>query len=38
VFVEPGRARSLELTMSGVLAVPAFLDSDVYRRMTRPVS
>jgi 8-oxo-dGTP pyrophosphatase MutT (NUDIX family) len=35
VFVEPERARSLDLTMSGVLAVPAFLDSDLYRRLSR---
>ncbi len=33
VFVPPDRARSLDLTMTGVLAVPAFLDSDTYRRM-----
>jgi 8-oxo-dGTP pyrophosphatase MutT (NUDIX family) len=30
VFVEPGRARRLDLTMSGVLAVPLFLDSPEY--------
>jgi 8-oxo-dGTP pyrophosphatase MutT (NUDIX family) len=35
VFVEPGRARALDLTMTAVLAVPAFLDSDVYRRLVR---
>jgi 8-oxo-dGTP pyrophosphatase MutT (NUDIX family) len=34
VFVPPDRARDLDLTMTGVLAVPAFLDSDTYRRMT----
>lgn len=34
VFVEPERARHLDLTMTGVLAVPTFLASDVYRRMT----
>ncbi len=34
VFVEPGRAAGLDLTMSGVLVVPAFLGSDVYRSMT----
>ena len=34
VFVEPERARHLDLTMTGVLAVPAFLDSETYRRMT----
>jgi 8-oxo-dGTP pyrophosphatase MutT (NUDIX family) len=33
VFVEPDRARGLDLTMTGVLAVPAFLDSDAYRRL-----
>jgi 8-oxo-dGTP pyrophosphatase MutT (NUDIX family) len=33
VFVSPSRARDLDLTMTGVLAVPAFLDSDAYRRM-----
>ncbi len=33
VFVPPARARDLDLTMTGVLAVPAFLDSDTYRRM-----
>jgi 8-oxo-dGTP pyrophosphatase MutT (NUDIX family) len=34
VFVPPDRARGLDLTMSGVLCVPAFLDSEAYRRMT----
>ncbi|HEX3931570.1 MAG TPA: NUDIX hydrolase [Nocardioides sp.] len=33
VFVEPDRARRLDLTMTGVLAVPAFLDSEAYRRL-----
>ncbi len=33
VFVEPAVARDLDLTMTGVLAVPAFLDSDLYRRL-----
>jgi 8-oxo-dGTP pyrophosphatase MutT (NUDIX family) len=33
VFVDPVRARSLDLTMTGVLAVPAFLDSPLYRRL-----
>ncbi len=33
VFVPPSHARDLDLTMTGVLAVPAFLDSDTYRRM-----
>jgi 8-oxo-dGTP pyrophosphatase MutT (NUDIX family) len=33
VFVEPHRARGLDLTMTGVLAVPAFLESDAYRRL-----
>jgi 8-oxo-dGTP pyrophosphatase MutT (NUDIX family) len=35
VFVEPDQARHLDLTMTGVLAVPAFLDSEHYRRLTR---
>ena len=30
VFVEPERARRLDLTMTGVLAVPVFLDSPEY--------
>jgi 8-oxo-dGTP pyrophosphatase MutT (NUDIX family) len=34
VFVEATRARTLDLTMTGVLAVPAFLDSDAYARLT----
>jgi hypothetical protein len=34
VFVEPDRARRLDLTMTGVLAVPAFLGSEHYRRLT----
>jgi 8-oxo-dGTP pyrophosphatase MutT (NUDIX family) len=34
VFVEPDQARHLDLTMTGVLAVPSFLDSETYRRMT----
>ncbi|HET9841284.1 MAG TPA: NUDIX hydrolase [Nocardioides sp.] len=34
IFVEPERARHLDLTMTGVLAVPAFLDSEHYRRLT----
>jgi 8-oxo-dGTP pyrophosphatase MutT (NUDIX family) len=38
VFVDPRRARSLDLTMTGVLAVPGFLDSDTYRRLSRGVS
>lgn len=33
VFVEPARARDLDLTMTGVLAVPPFLDSEQYRRL-----
>jgi 8-oxo-dGTP pyrophosphatase MutT (NUDIX family) len=33
VFVEPDRARRLDLTMTGVMAVPAFLDSDPYRTL-----
>ena len=35
VFVPPDRAPALDLTMSAVLAVPALLDSDLYREMTR---
>lgn len=34
VFVPPDRARNLDLTMTGVLVVPAFLDSADYRRMS----
>jgi 8-oxo-dGTP diphosphatase len=34
VFVEPGRALGLDLTASAALALPKFLESDVYRRMT----
>ncbi len=33
VFVDPERARRLDLSMTGVLVVPAFLDSDRYRRL-----
>jgi 8-oxo-dGTP pyrophosphatase MutT (NUDIX family) len=33
VFVDPTRARDLDLTMTGVLSVPAFLDSEHYRRL-----
>jgi 8-oxo-dGTP pyrophosphatase MutT (NUDIX family) len=35
VFVDPDRARHLDLTMTGVLAVPAFLGSEHYRRLAR---
>jgi 8-oxo-dGTP pyrophosphatase MutT (NUDIX family) len=34
VFVDPGVARHLDLTMTGALAVPAFLGSETYRRLT----
>ena len=34
VFVEPGRALGLDLTASAALALPLFLESDVYRGMT----
>ena len=34
VFVEPARALELDLTVSAARALPAFLNSDVYRRMT----
>ena len=33
VFVEPERARGLDLTMSAVLVLPAFLGSEAYSRM-----
>ena len=33
VFVDPERARHLDLSMTGVLALPAFLDSDLYSRL-----
>ncbi len=36
VFVDPERARHLDLTMTGVLAVPAFLDSPAYAALTGP--
>ena len=35
VFVDPDRARRLDLTMTGVFAVPSFLDSEAYRRLSR---
>jgi hypothetical protein len=35
VFVEPERARHLDLTMTGVLAVPAFLGSVRYGELTQ---
>jgi 8-oxo-dGTP pyrophosphatase MutT (NUDIX family) len=35
VFVEPDRARRLDLTMTGALAVPAFLDSARYRELVQ---
>ncbi len=34
VFVEPARALGLDLTASASRALPAFLESDLYRRMT----
>jgi 8-oxo-dGTP diphosphatase len=34
VFVEPNRALELDLTASAALALPAFLESDLYRRMS----
>ena len=34
VFVEPTRALDLDLTASASRALPVFLESDVYRRMT----
>jgi 8-oxo-dGTP diphosphatase len=33
VFVEPGRARRLDLTSAASDIVPTFLDSDLYRRL-----
>ncbi|MFC4784804.1 NUDIX domain-containing protein [Nocardioides sp. MAHUQ-72] len=33
VFVEPGAARALDLSASAARVLPAFLDSDLYRRM-----
>ena len=33
VFVDPGVARGLDLTAAARIALPAFLDSDLYRRM-----
>jgi 8-oxo-dGTP pyrophosphatase MutT (NUDIX family) len=38
VFVRPDRARMLDLTMTGVRSVPAFLDSDDYRRLSGAVT
>jgi 8-oxo-dGTP pyrophosphatase MutT (NUDIX family) len=34
VFVPPARAWGLDLTMTGVLVLPAFLDSETYSRMS----
>ncbi len=34
VFVEPSRARELDLTAAARIALPAFLDSVAYERMT----
>jgi 8-oxo-dGTP pyrophosphatase MutT (NUDIX family) len=34
MFVEPRRALGLDLTASASLALPAFLESELYRRMT----
>lgn len=33
VFVPPERARRLDLTMTGVLCIPDFLDSETYQRL-----
>ena len=38
VFVDPAVAGGLDLTMSGALAVPAFLGSETYRRLTGAVT
>jgi 8-oxo-dGTP pyrophosphatase MutT (NUDIX family) len=35
VFVEPGRARGLDLTAAASMIVPEFLDSATYRRLRR---
>ncbi|MBD8869603.1 NUDIX domain-containing protein [Nocardioides donggukensis] len=35
VFVDAGRARTLDLTTSAALALPRFLDSDLYQEMCR---
>jgi len=34
VFVDPARALGLDLTVSASRGLPAFLESDLYRRMT----
>ncbi len=34
VFVDPVHARELDLTAAATIALPAFLDSDTYTRMT----
>ena len=34
VFVDPSQARDLDLTAAATIALPAFLDSDAYARMT----
>ena len=34
VFVDPGQARRLDLTAAARIALPVFLDSDVYARLT----
>ena len=38
VFVDPDRARALDLTMTGVFAVPPFLDSPLYRPLSEALS
>ncbi|HEX8780823.1 MAG TPA: NUDIX domain-containing protein [Nocardioides sp.] len=35
VFVEPERARTLDLTRGAALILPTFLDSDTYARLAR---
>jgi len=35
VFVDPGRARMLDLTASAEIALPAFLESDLYQELRR---
>jgi hypothetical protein len=34
VFVDPGRVPALDLTAAAKIALPRFLDSEHYRRMT----
>jgi 8-oxo-dGTP pyrophosphatase MutT (NUDIX family) len=38
VFVEPSRARGLDLTAAAAIALPAFLDSPEYAAMVAPIN